>query len=120
MANSLVPTSVTITVDSVIVSNITQTIGDDTYDRAAIACLSADRDDVHFSQLDSNTEKIVAVNYYGMYLIPYKSTDTLANVEVNLGVTCAGVSVESTMTLAEITTVGTTKEISLNGEGGGT
>lgn len=128
MANSLVPTSVTLTVDSVIVSNITQTIGSDTYDRVAIVCLSADRDDVRFNQIDDDTELLIAVNWYGMLMFPYKSSATLSSISVPINVTCGGLTAEDNIDMDDLITVGETLTITLSesdsddseGEGGET
>ena len=113
MANSLVPTSVTLTVDSVIVSNVTQTIGDDTYDRVAIVCLSADRDDVKFNQIDDDTELLIGVNWYGMLMFPYKSSATLSSISVPINVTCTGITAEGSIDMDDLITVGETLTITL-------
>ena len=129
MANSLVPTSVTLTVDSVIINSVTQTIGDDTYDRVAIVCLSADRDDVRFNQIDDDTELLIAVNWYGMLMFPYKSSATLSSVSVPINVTCGGLTAEDNIDMDDLITVGETLTITLSesdsddsseGEGGET
>lgn len=129
MANSLVPTSVTLTVDSVIINSVTQTIGDDTYDRVAIVCLSADRDDVRFNQIDDDTELLIAVNWYGMLMFPYKSSATLSSISVPINVTCGGLTAEDNIDMDDLITVGETLTITLaesdsddssESEGGGT
>lgn len=126
-----IPTSVTLTVDSVVVNNVTMTIGSDTYDRLAIVCLSADRDDVRFNQIEDDTELLIAVNWYGMLMFPYKSSATLSSISVPINVTCAGLTAEDDIDMDDLITVGETLTITLaesdsddsaeggDGEGGG-
>ena len=111
MAN--IPTSVTLTVDSVIINNVSMTIGSDTYDRAAIVCLSADRDDVRFNQVEDDTELLIGVNWYGMLMFPYKSTATLSSISVPINVTCAGITAEDDIDMDDLITVGETLTITL-------
>lgn len=108
-----IPTSVTLTVDSVVINNVSMTIGDDTYDRVAIVCLSADRDDVRFNQVEDDTELLIGVNWYGMLLFPYKSTATLSSISVPINVTCAGFTAEDDIDMDDLITVGETLTITL-------
>lgn len=103
-----IPTSVTLTVDSVVINSVSMTIGEDTYDRVAIVCLSADRDDVRFNQIDDDTELLIGVNWYGMLLFPYKSSATLSSISVPINITCAGITVEDDIDMDDLITVGTT------------
>ena len=111
---SFVPTSVTLTVESVIINNVSMTIGSDTYDRVAVVCLSADRDDVHFNQVEDDTELLVAVNWYGMLIFPYDSADTLSSIDVPINVTCAGLTAEDDIGMDDLITVGETLTITLS------
>ena len=111
---SFVPTEVTVTVDSVIINNVSMTIGSDTYDRVAIVCLSADRDDVRFNQVDDDTDLLVAVNWYGMLIFPFKSSATLSSIDVPISVTCAGLTAEDDMDMDDLITVGETLTITLS------
>ena len=113
MASSLIPTSVTLTVDSVIINNTAMKIGSDTYDRVAIVCLKADREDVRFNQVEDDTDLLVGVNWYGLLIFPYKSSATLSSIDVPISITCNGVTAEEDMDMDDLITVGETLTISL-------
>ncbi len=112
MANELIPTSVTLTVDSVIQSVSNMTFGGAEYDRLAIVTFKTDRDDVRFVQTDDNTDALTAVTWYGMYLIPYSSSGVAADIEVKI--VCAGIEKTVNITRANMLTPGHSVEISLS------
>lgn len=113
MSSSLIPTSVTLTVDSVIINNTTMKIGSDTYDRVAIVCLKADREDVRFNQVEDDTDLLVGVNWYGLLIFPYKSSATLSSIDVPINITCNGVTAEDDIGMDDLVTAGETLTISL-------
>lgn len=111
---TLIPTEVTVEVKSVVTNSASMTIGDTTYNSIAIVCLEADRDDVQFVQLEGDTELLIAVNWYGMYMFPYDSTGALSDT-IPIGIRCAGVeATDETITMANFLSIGSSATISLS------